>query len=101
MSEVFKPLRIGKKAPKERCSNCRYLGKYLSMEHFGACRKRSPQITKKPNDIMAEWPLVMGEQWCGDYEKGKKWDEEFEELNPKFPTEKRVSELLDDFNKSL
>ena len=62
----------------DTCASCRFYNAFPDMvTPNGQCRHKSPAIFDKSWDspvhghvveTATEWPLVMGTDWCGEYE---------------------------------
>lgn len=51
----------------ERCDNCRYFEKTEDVHLLGRCLRHAPQPVQKPASTHWRWPLVLIDDWCGEW----------------------------------
>lgn len=54
-----------------RCCNCKYWDRDeedpLWLDDWGICRRRAP--TCHPPVNYGSWPMIRGNEWCGEFKK--------------------------------
>jgi len=62
---------------RKSCADCIYYSHPDQRAVFGLCRRRPP-VTVTNSDSCGQWPGVMDEDWCGEFDAGEapeRWDE--------------------------
>lgn len=52
----------------DRCRWWRYLGWQTDSWVVGECRKRAPHLFGEGETSSPVWPMLAGDEWCGDHE---------------------------------
>lgn len=64
LAHLFPPLRA------QNCGNCRYARARAPVDDIPAqttCRRSSPQSLVVDGTVYSMWPVVIAEDWCGDW----------------------------------
>jgi hypothetical protein len=52
------------------CGTCRHFSQTGEPDYWGDCRRHAPTGRRlAAGGFEAEWPIVSGQDWCGDYSR--------------------------------